>query len=93
MGFLDQSIHLLNFAAPAVALALLMPLIGRLVMPGRGAGLGFLAQAVIGLVTCLAILALGLWWWGRDGKMLTYAAMATASASAQWLMSRGWKSR
>jgi hypothetical protein len=36
-------------------------------------------------------LALGLWLTGRDGKMVSYAAMAVACATSQWLMARGWQ--
>jgi hypothetical protein len=32
-----------------------------------------------------AVLALGLWYYGRDGKMATYSAMVLAAASSQWL--------
>ena len=39
-----------------------------------------------------AALVGGLVLFGRDGKMLTYAAMLVAIASAQWLGGRAWRS-
>ena len=38
-----------------------------------------------------AVLAAGLVLWGRDGKMLTYAALVVACATCQWVLVRGWK--
>lgn len=38
-----------------------------------------------------AVLAAGLAVWGRDGRMLTYAALVLACASSQWLWLRAWK--
>ena len=37
------------------------------------------------------VLAAGLVLWGRDGKMLTYAALVVACATCQWVLVRGWK--
>jgi hypothetical protein len=39
----------------------------------------------------VAVLAAGLWHFGVDGKMATYAGLVAAVATAQWLGSRGWK--
>ena len=39
----------------------------------------------------VAVLAAGLVLWGRDGKMLTYAALVVACATCQWVLVRGWK--
>jgi len=44
-------------------------------------------QAAVGAAVLLA----GLWVFGRDGKMLTYAALVLAGASCQWLLQRGWR--
>jgi hypothetical protein len=37
------------------------------------------------------VLLVGLWWWGVDGKMATYAALVGVVASCQWLFSRAWR--
>ncbi|MBW7832288.1 MAG: hypothetical protein H3C29_03655 [Simplicispira suum] len=91
MDFLSALNHLLNFLAPALAVPLLLWLPARLAL-GRPAGaprwwLQWLAQAGVG--TC--VLLGGLVLLGRDGKMLTYAALVLACASCQWLLQRGWR--
>jgi hypothetical protein len=85
----DVLLHLMNFAAPALALALALPWAARWVI--RKSPMAWWMQAVVnGLVGVLA-LALSLWWLGRDGKMAAYAALLLATASSQWLLSRGWR--
>jgi hypothetical protein len=85
--------HLLNFVAPAFFVALLVVLAssrlpgGRLRSPGR---LGWRQQFALVSGVNVLVLAAGLVLFSQDGKLLTYAAMALASALAQWLL-RGWK--
>jgi hypothetical protein len=91
MGLLTQINHLLNFAMPALVLAAFlvatawwrrrkkptaMPLWGQ-----------FSLQAVLGM----AVLGGGLWIYGVDGKMATYAALAVVAASVQWAIERAWR--
>jgi hypothetical protein len=83
MGLLDFAIHLLNFVAPAVFvgffLALMAPVVlGIRVQPGSRLGLGIL-NSLVG--SCA--LAGGLWFFGNDGKMGSYAAMLLACAISQ----------
>ena len=40
---------------------------------------------------CVAVTLAGLVLSGRDGKMLTYAALVVACATCQWVLVRGWK--
>jgi hypothetical protein len=95
MNLWDALIHLLNFAAPALALALSLPLLARIFnrfsSTKRPASLYLLAQAAINFVAGVAVLAIGLWFFGRDGKMATYAALVLVLASTQWAMGRGWR--
>jgi len=91
MTLLDILIHLLNFGAPALALALLLPLAARFVFKKRGLPLTWWTQVAINLIVGLAVLGGGLWWLGRDGKMQTYTALVLAVATSQWLLSRGWR--
>ena len=91
MDLTAQITHLFNFAAPAVALALLLPLGGRFIIGNAAPRLVWWAQVAILFVVCLAVLVGGLSYFGRDGKMATYAAMVLAGASAQWLLGRGWR--
>jgi len=83
--------HLLNFAAPAAALALLLVLGSRLVVKNSAPALSWRAQLAIVFVVGCTVLAAGLWILGRDGKVLTYAALVLATATCQWLLRRGWK--
>ena len=90
MGPLDLALHLLGFAAPALFLALVLPPASRLFLR-RTPATGWWLQAALVLLAGLAALAGGLWYFGRDGKMLTYAGLVLAAASAQWLAARAWK--
>lgn len=91
MGFSDLFLHFSGFAAPALTLALLMPLASRLVLPRRGPRVRYWPQVAGCLVTGLAVLAAGLWYFGHDGKVATYGALVLAVATAQWLMAGGWR--
>ena len=46
---------------------------------------------VVGSAASVMVLAGGLWMFGRDGKMSTYAAMVVVCATTQWVMARAWK--
>lgn len=91
MNLWNALIHLLNFAAPALALALTLPFLARLLDRFSGVNRvissGWIAQVAINFVAGLAVLAGGLWFFGRDGKMATYAALVLVLASMQWGMS------
>jgi len=88
MGPLDLLIHLLNFAAPALVVALLTALLARVCMRNMAPAQALPAQIAINFVVCLAVLLGGLWFFGHDGKMATYAALVLACASSQWWMLR-----
>ncbi len=91
MGPLAMLNHGLNFAAPAIWLALLMPLIARIFIRKKVVRLTWYAQVAIHLIVCLVGLGLGFLLYGNDGKMLTYLALVTLSATCQWVMLRGWR--
>jgi hypothetical protein len=88
---LDLLIHLLNFIAPALWLALALPLAARVFMKKTPAAPALPAQAAINLIVNITALTLGLLLWGRDGKMASYSAMVLLGASSQWLMLRSWR--
>jgi len=90
MGPLDILNHLLNFVAPAAFVALLLVLGGRL-LGAQGSSLAGWRQWAVVFVVGLVVLAAGLALWGRDGKMLTYAALVVVTATCQWALVRGWK--
>ena len=91
MSALDLLIHLLNFAAPAFFVALLLALLFRLAMRTRSAATGLLAQLAVNFVAGLAVLAAGLWYFGHDGQMATYAALVVVCGTVQWWLLRGWR--
>ena len=85
MGILDQLNHLLNFVAPAASVAVLLAVTAPFFMPKRAGAPGIRAQAAINFVAGLLALAFGLWFFGRDGKMASYAAMLLACSLCQLL--------
>lgn len=91
MGFLDLAIHLLNFLAPALAVAVVVAIAARWIVPHRAPDLGMGAQVAINFVAGSVTLGLGLWLLGRDGKMASYAALLVVVATSQWLTGRAWR--
>ena len=91
MGPLDLLTHVANFLAPALWLALLLPWAARLFMKRGPSALTLWRQTAINFMVSALVLALGLWFFGRDAKMLTYSAMVLLGATSQWLLLRGWR--
>ena len=91
MGSLALLNHAINFAAPALWLALLMPLLSRYLMKKSTLTHTLLMQIAIHFIVLMLVLVFGLWVFGRDGKMLTYLAMVLLSATSQWLMRKDWR--
>ncbi|OOG58586.1 hypothetical protein [Polaromonas sp. C04] len=91
MGPLDLLIQLLNFVAPALFVAIVTALASRLFERKGPAVHTWWAQVAINSVVGVAALLLGLWYFGHDGKMATYAALVLGCATSQWLMVRGWR--
>jgi hypothetical protein len=87
--------HLLNFMAPAGCMALLVVGLSRLLPMARAPGGAHRGRwrRHLGIVFSvnLLVLAAGLVFFRNDGKLLTYAAVALASAVTQWTLLRGWK--
>jgi len=91
MGPLDIAIHLLSFLAPALAVAGLVALAARFFMPSRAGLLAWWVQFALNSIAGAAVLGAGLWYYGVDGKMATYAGLVAAVAGCQWLCSRSWQ--
>ena len=91
MGPIDLLFHVLSFSAPALALAVLLPLGARVLLPRGRVLLSWRAQIALNAVVGIGILALGLWHFGVDGKMATYAALVLGTATAQWIGTAGWR--
>ena len=82
MGPFEQFNHLLNFLAPALSVGTALALVVPFFYTKRPGAPGIAAQAAINSIASVGALALGLWYFGHDGKMMSYAAMlATASLS------------
>lgn len=88
MGPLDFLNHLLNLVAPALVvgtlLALISPVFYRKVPLAQNLSTRVAINFVVGVVAILG----GLVFFGRDGKMITYAAMVLACAASQWWVMR-----
>lgn len=91
MGLPDSLIHLLSFLAPALAVAAAVVLVRRLLAPGAGRAMSWWAQVAVNVTLGALALAAGLWYWGADGKMSTYALLVLAVASGQWVCERSWR--
>jgi hypothetical protein len=91
MGPADLLLHSMGLLAPAVFLALLLPLSARFLLRRTSPALALWTQIVLQLALGAAVVALGLWWFGRDGKMATYGALVLAMATAQWAVLRAWR--
>jgi len=91
MGPTDTLYHLAGFLAPAAFLALVLPATCWLLQPSTRQRMPLWGQAALVFAGSAAVLAGGLWWFGRDGKIATYAAMVAAAATLQWLAVRGWR--
>lgn len=94
MGLYLLTNHLLNFAAPAAAVALLLVLLTRLgfglFRTNRPLVQSEWARIAIIFIASIGILVAGLVVFGRDGKMLTYMALVAGAALCQWVLIRGW---
>ena len=91
MGFMALLNHLLNFAAPAAVVALLLAFAARIFWRKEPLAFAWWAQiAIIFAFGCAALLA-SLWLLGRDGRMGGYGALVLVSASVQWVLLRGWR--
>jgi hypothetical protein len=80
-------LHLLAFVLPAWGVGLVTALLARWLFGGQRLAwwVHGLAQRVAGSAVLLA----GLWFFGHDGKMATYAALVLVCATVQWLLVRG----
>ncbi len=79
--------HFANFVAPPAWVALVLVCVGRFSggKPGLSPWRQFAWLWLAGQAVCL----LGLWWFERDGKMATYAAMVAVMGTVGWVLQRG----
>ena len=91
MSLFDVFWHLAAFVAPALVLAVGLALTSRILGKNSTPRLALPAQVAINFVAGCAVLVAGLVVLGRDGKMLTYAALVLGCATCQWVLVRGWR--
>ena len=91
MGPIDLLLHLAGLFAPALAVALMVSMLARVLLPAMTAGRSWSLSVVCGFLAGATALAAGLVLLGRDGRMLTYAALVLACAASEWAVSRGWR--
>ncbi|MGY8903801.1 MAG: hypothetical protein ACKVIH_04545 [Burkholderiales bacterium] len=84
-------LHLANFFAPALFLAVCVTVLARFFMPKRPKMINWPAGLAIQLVVGAVVLLAGLALFGTDAKMATYAALVVCSGLTQWLLLRGWR--
>ena len=89
MGPTQFALHIIGFSAPALFVALAVTFGARWLRLATQP-LRWWAQAAINFTVGVAALAIGLWHFGVDGKMASYAGLVAAVATAQWLCARGW---
>lgn len=76
--------HLLNFFMPALAMAVLVPAVARLVWWRTLQSAGWWRQVRWCALLNVTVLVAGLLVMGRDGAMATYAGLVLASALGVW---------
>jgi len=84
MGPLDLLNHLFNFMAPALAVGLVLAALGPVFIRKRPVAHALIAQAAINTIAGAIALLIGLWFFGRDGKMASYTALVLVAATSQW---------
>ena len=88
MGPLDALWHLLNFFFPALGVGAVAAALAKALWRRDLAGVSYLRLVAFGSVSNALVLIAGLVLAGRDGRMLTYAAMVIVCAAS--LMWAGW---
>jgi uncharacterized membrane protein YdcZ (DUF606 family) len=84
MGFIALLIHLLNFMAPALLVGFILAFLAPVLVRNRPRAGTYIAQTAINFIVGVIALAIGLVFFGRDGKMASYALLVLASAASQW---------
>ncbi len=87
MGFFDFINHFFNFLAPAAVVGLLLSLVGPWFGLKYSSSWSLGRQMVLNTLVGVGVLLCGLFFFGRDGKMASYAAMVLACAACQCAVS------
>ncbi|MDO9480300.1 MAG: hypothetical protein Q8S96_02785 [Hydrogenophaga sp.] len=88
MNFFAFLVHLAGFMAPAVVVGLILWLAPQWSSQGRVARWSRAIDLTVLLVMGVGVLLAGLVFFGRDGKMATYAALVLVQGTLAWWMRR-----
>ncbi len=88
MNFFAVLAHLAGFVAPAVVVGLCLWLVPQKVGRGRVARWSRSIDLTVLVLAGVAVLLTGLVFFGRDGKMATYAALVLVQGTLAWWMRR-----
>jgi drug/metabolite transporter (DMT)-like permease len=93
MTFLSAPLHILNLILPAVFVGGLLAVIAPLVLriQTKRTRQQMMRQWLINAIVGIATLAFGLWFYGVDGKMMSYTALVVAQALSQFVQLRAWR--
>jgi len=83
--------HLLNFLAPAFAVALVLVVGSQIFDRKRAKTIGWLKPIAINFVIGATVLLGGLIVFGNDGKIWTYGGLVVISATSQFFLLRSWR--
>jgi hypothetical protein len=89
VGPIDVFWHVLNFVAPALGVGVLAPMFAKMLWRRELQRVSWLRLSLWASASCAIVLVSGLWVFGRDGKMATYAGMVLACALALWRVGFG----
>jgi hypothetical protein len=90
MSFFDLLNHIINFALPALAMGVMVPLFSRLIWRKTPSKRSLKSQMIVTTLACLAVSFAGLVIFSTDGKMATYAVLVVVAAVCQWWY-QGWR--
>jgi hypothetical protein len=93
MTFLGAPLHILNFILPAVFVGGLLAVIAPLALriKTKRTRQQVMRQWLINAIVGIVALALGLWFYGVDGKMMSYTALVLVQALSQFVQLRAWR--
>ena len=91
MNILSLFNHLLNFVAPAVFVGFFLAVLAPWVLRKPARWGTWTLRALSNTACGLAALVAGLWFFGHDGKMLSYLGLILASAASQFCWMQAWR--